>query len=414
MDQYPSSIPYGYDPTRSTKFRMIMLNSILDNDFYKFTMQHAVVKLFPKAKARYQFINRGNHQFPEGFAKALRQAVDEMATLQLTKQEKAYFSENCPYIDPTYFDFLQGYRYNPEEVDIRQHGHEITLTIEGLWYRTILWEVPIMSLICELYYSMNDSKRHTDDEVMDTVRRKIEKYRDLGVTIAEFGTRRRHSYAVHRLVVKALKAHGANTFIGSSNVHMAMLNQTRPIGTHAHEWFMFHGAKYGFKMANLLGLEHWSDVYRGDLGIALSDTYTTDVFFTQFDKKLSKLFDGVRHDSGDPLEFTDKTIRHYRLKGIDPRSKTIIFSDGLNYDKVKRIAHYCRGKIGFSFGIGTNFTNDVGVPPMNIVLKMKEAFPDEAQWTPVVKLSDEPGKHTGEAETIRLAKQLLMISENGS
>ncbi len=386
-----------------------MINSILDNDFYKFTMQHAVVKQFPQSKARYQFINRGKHKFPPGFADELRKAIAELATLQLTQREKAYFAATCPYIDPTYFDFLQGYRYNPEEVSIQQHGDDIHVAIEGYWYRTILWEVPIMSLICELYYEMMGQRRQTDDQVADTARQKIERYQTLGVTIAEFGTRRRHSYAVHRMVVQALRQYGQDTFIGTSNVHMAMLNQTRPIGTHAHEWFMFHAAKYGFKMANLLGLEHWSDVYRGDLGIALSDTYTSDVFFKQFDKKLAKLFDGVRHDSGDPLLFAEKTIRHYQQKGIAPLSKTIIFSDGLNYEKVARIADFCRGKIGMSFGIGTNFTNDVGLPPMNIVLKMTEAFPEEAEWTPVIKLSDEPGKHTGDPGTIALAKQILNI-----
>lgn len=387
-----------------------MINSILDNDFYKFTMQHAVVKLFPKAKAKYQFINRGGHKFPKGFAEELRKAVDELAKLHLTRQEKNWFAITCPYIDPTYFDFLQGYRYDPEEVHIRQQGNELSVSIEGYWYRTILWEVPVMSLICELYYRMTSQQRQPDEQVMETVRGKINRYAQLDITIAEFGTRRRHSYAVHRLVVQALTRYGEGTFIGTSNVHMAMLYQTKPIGTHAHEWFMFHAAKYGFKMANLLGLEHWSDVYRGDLGIALSDTYTTDVFFTQFDKKLTKLFDGVRHDSGDPLLFADKAIRHYENKGIDPRSKTIIFSDGLNYDKVARIVEHCRGRIGMSFGIGTNFTNDVGLAPMNIVIKMTEAYPEEAEWTPVIKLSDESGKHTGDAETIALAKQILHIS----
>ncbi len=388
---------------------MKMINSILDNDFYKFTMQNAVVKRFPKAKARYQFINRGQHKFPKGFGEELRKAIDELAKLQLTRQEKVYFADTCPYIDPTYFDFLQGYRYDPEEVHIRQEGDELSVSIEGYWYRTILWEVPIMSLICELYYRMTAQQRQPDDQVMETVREKIKRYGELDITIAEFGTRRRHSYAVHRLVVQALRQYGEGTFIGTSNVHMAMLYQTKPIGTHAHEWFMFHAAKYGFKMANLLGLEHWSDVYRGDLGIALSDTYTSDVFFSQFDKKLTKLFDGVRHDSGDPLLFADKAIAHYQRKGIDPLSKTIIFSDGLNYDKVARIVSHCRGRIGMSFGIGTNFTNDVGLVPMNIVIKMTEAFPEEAEWTPVIKLSDEPGKHTGEPETIALAKQILHI-----
>ncbi len=386
-----------------------MIVSILDNDFYKFTMQHAVMKLFPKARAKYQFINRGKHVFPPGFAPALQDAIAALAKLQLTDREKSYFATTCPYIDPTYFDFLQGYRYDPTEVRVEQQDGELTVAIEGYWYRTILWEVPIMSLICELYYQFTGQIRQPDEQVIATATQKIEQYGQLGVTIAEFGTRRRHSYTVHRLVVQALRAAGEGTFIGTSNVHMAMRNQTRPIGTHAHEWFMFHAAKYGFKMANLLGLEHWSEVYRGDLGIALSDTYTTDVFFTQFDKKLSKLFDGVRHDSGDPLVFADKAIAHYEHHGIDPRSKTIIFSDGLDTEKVTRIAGYCRGRIGISFGIGTNFTNDVGLPPMNIVIKMTEAYPTDGHWTPVIKLSDEPGKHTGDGKMIALAKQILDI-----
>ncbi|MHC8950372.1 nicotinate phosphoribosyltransferase [Sphingobacterium hungaricum] len=388
---------------------MAKLVSILDNDFYKFTMQFAVVKLFPKAKAKYQFINRGKHKFPEGFADRLKTAVSEMAALKLSDEEKSYFQETCPYIDPAYFDFLQGYRYNPKEVSIEQQGDELSVKIEGFWYRTILWEVPIMALICELHYELLEEKRVDDSEVKNIVDQKMDKYDKLAITIADFGTRRRHSYKVHDLVIQALKNHPSNTFIGTSNVHFAMKYETKPIGTHAHEWFMFHAAKYGYKMANLLGLEHWSDVYRGDLGIALSDTYTTEVFFQQFDKKLSKLFDGVRHDSGDAIEFAQKTIAHYESKGINPLTKTIIFSDGLDYEKVEKIVNFCRGKIGFSFGIGTDFTNDVGLSRMNIVLKMTEAFPDEGQWTPVIKLSDEPNKHTGEEEEIRMAKRFLMI-----
>lgn len=389
---------------------MVKLISILDNDFYKFTMQYAVVKLFPRAMARYQFINRGKHKFPAGFDKKLRASIDEMAKLKLSKSEKDFFSNTCPYIDPTYFDFLQGYRYDPEEVTILQDGEDLEVHIEGYWYRTILWEVPIMSLICELYYQETGQVRQTDEQVLELAKTKIEKYDKLNITIADFGTRRRHSFEVQDLVVGNLKKFGKGTFIGTSNIYFAMKYNTKPIGTHAHEWFMFHAAKFGFKMANLLGLEHWSDVFRGDLGIALSDTYTTEKFFEQFDKKLTKLFDGVRHDSGDPIEFADKTIAHYIKNGIDPTSKTIIFSDGLDYEKVERIARYCKDKIGTSFGVGTNFTNDVGLKSMNIVLKMTETQPEDGKWTPVIKLSDEPKKHTGDIETIDLAKKLLLIT----
>lgn len=388
--------------------------SILDNDFYKFTMQNAVVTLYPKAKAKYEFINRGNHEFPEGFGEALTREIAKMGRLKLTVEEKRFLSKSCPYLPPTYLDFLQGFRYDPEEVSVSQNGSELSVHIEGYWYRTILWEVPIMFMICEMYYQWDSIKqeigeRESNDQVAACARDKIEKYRSLGITLADFGTRRRHSYEVQKIVVQTLKEYGGGCFIGTSNVHLAMLCNTRPIGTHAHEWFMFHAAKYGFKMSNSLALENWVFIYRGDLGIALSDTYTTDVFFRSFDKKFSKLFDGVRHDSGDPLEFTIKTIAHYKQYGIDPMSKTIIFSDALDYEKVKRIVEFCKGKIGISFGVGTNLTNDVGLPPLNIVIKMTETLPDHGVWNPVVKLSDEKGKYTGAPATIELCKTILGI-----
>ncbi len=386
-----------------------IINSILDNDFYKFTMQQGVVRLFPYARARYEFINRGNHAFPPGFANALREAVDAMAGLRLSLQEKQFFKVTSPYLDPVYLDFLEGYRYNPEEVSIEQTGTDLSVRVGGLWYRTILWEVPLMSLICELYYELTGVVRISDEEVIARTEHKIADYRELGVTVAEFGTRRRFSYDVHNLVLKALRSAGDGSFIGTSNVHFAMLHNTKPIGTHAHEWFMFHAARYGFKMANAMALEHWVQVYRGDLGIALSDTYTTDVFLKQFDKMFSKLFDGVRHDSGDPLLFADKVIEHYRKTGINPLTKTIIFSDGLNYEKVARITAHCRGRINMSFGIGTNFTNDTGPQALNIVIKMVEACPEGEGWTNVVKLSDETGKYTGEESSILLAKNSLGI-----
>ena len=383
--------------------------SILDNDFYKFTMQHAVIQLFPNAHAKYHFINRGGHPFPAGFDEALRSVIDLMATLKLSKAEKEFLQKNCPYLAPTYLDFLSGFRFDPAEVKISQKGAALDVQIEGYWYRTILWEVPIMAAICELYYKISGSRRWDDERVSEVVKDKILHYKNMGVKIAEFGTRRRHSFHVHELVVEALKRYGDGSFTGTSNVKLAMQFGVKPIGTHAHEWFMFHAARYGFKMSNSLALENWVNVYRGDLGIALSDTYTTKVFFESFDKKFSKLFDGVRHDSGDPVTFAKETIKHYHTFNIDPLSKTIIFSDGLNPDKVDKIATFCRNKIGMSFGIGTDFTNDVGLEPMNIVIKMSEAKPEGAQWERVVKLSDEPGKYTGDPDMIALAKTVLGI-----
>ncbi|MBT0525859.1 nicotinate phosphoribosyltransferase [Riemerella anatipestifer] len=386
----------------------VRLKSIIDNDFYKITMQNAVVKLFPTARVKYEFINRGKHFFPEGFADELRKAVNSMAELKLTKEEKLYLQETCPYLALPYLDFLEGYHYDPSEVKIVQEGNDIRVSVEGLWYRTILWEVPLLALISELHYRMNKMERDSNETVVHNTVEKSRKLNELGVTFAEFGTRRRHSYKVHQLVMEALMEEKGQ-FIGTSNVHFAMKYGVKPIGTHAHEWFMFHAAEYGFKMANQLALEHWVDVYRGDLGVALSDTYTTEVFFRQFDKKFAKLFDGVRHDSGDPIEFAKKTIEHYESFGINPNFKYIIFSDGLNLEKVEEITNATRGTIGISFGIGTNLTNDVGLKPMNIVMKLIGVQAPNGDWIPTVKLSDERGKYTGEPKMIELAKEVLRI-----
>ena len=389
----------------------IGLTSILDNDFYKITMQNAVVKLFPSQIVKYEFINRGKHFFPENFGQELKRLVDDMAHLKLTKEEKQFMAKTCPYIDLPYLDFLEGYRYDPLEVKIIQEGNDLKVSVEGLWYRTILWEVPLLALISELHYIMNHMERDSNEIIIDKTLDKADHLNKLGVNFAEFGTRRRHSYNVQNIVVDALKKRATNTFIGTSNVHFAMKYGVKPIGTHAHEWFMFHAAEYGFKMANEIALEHWVDVYRGDLGVALSDTFTNDVFFEQFDKKFSKLFDGVRHDSGDPLEFADKTIRHYEKHGINPLYKYIIFSDGLNLEKVEEITNYCRGKIGISFGIGTNLTNDVGLKPMNIVMKLIGVQASNKDWIPTIKLSDEKNKYTGDPTMIKLAKQFLRIPD---
>ncbi|WP_068598263.1 nicotinate phosphoribosyltransferase [Vaginella massiliensis] len=386
-------------------------HSILDNDFYKITMQFAVTKLYPDVQAKYAFINRGKHEFPEGFGEELKKQVRAMAELALTKEEKKYLQDNCPYISPSYLDFLQGYRFDPDEVKITQDGTDLQVHVEGNWYRTILWEVPLLALICELYYKMTKAERISDEEVKQRTSDKIDLYNRLDANVADFGTRRRHSYEVHDLVMQELTTHTGKSFVGTSNVHFAHKYNVKPIGTHAHEWFMFHGARFGYKIANAISLDRWVKVFYGDLGIALSDTYTSEIFFRQFDKKHSKLFDGVRHDSGDPIEFAKMTIAHYEKMGINPLHKTIIFSDGLNSEKVETISNFCKGKIGISFGIGTNLTNDVGLRAMNIVMKLTEISSYDLPWTGVVKLSDEGNKHTGKPRDIELAKEILQLGD---
>jgi len=391
----------------------MIIKSILDTDLYKMSMQQAVTKLYPRAKVRYSFINRAKTPFPEGFAEELRKEVKEMEKLALTKDEKDFLLRKCYFLDPTYLDLLYGYRYDSSEVGIIQKDGDLQISIEGYWHRTILWEVPLMAIISELYFKMtglstaphvlNETKRSENNNA------KALSFRMNGMHYADFGTRRRFSYEVHDQVVRDFKnsaLHNEN-FVGTSNVHFAHKYDLTPIGTHAHEWFSFHAAKFGYKMANTLAMESWVNVYSGDLGIALPDTFTTDAFFKVFDRKFAKLYDGVRHDSGDAIEFAKKTIAHYTKLGIDPKSKVIVFSDSLNPDKAKEIKDFCRGVIKCSFGIGTNFTNDVGVTPLNMVIKMTEAKPEGEEWMPTIKLSDNVGKHTGDEKEIKIAKHVL-------
>jgi len=383
--------------------------SILDNDLYKFTMQHAVISLFPRAKVRYEFINRGKTVFPEGFDKLLKEEIRKLSEAKLSNDEKKYFEESCYYLPPTYFDFLKGYRFNPDEVFIKQSGGELSVKIDGYWYRTIMWEVPLMAIISELYFKTTGAEIYSIEKIKEIAAEKAKFFADLGVQFADFGTRRRFSYQNQEIVVKTLMENAPVHFVGTSNVLFALKYGLKTIGTHAHEWFMFHAAKYGFKVANKLALENWVKIYRGDLGIALSDTFTTDAFFMAFDTKLAKLFDGVRQDSGDPIEFGDKTIAHYNKLRIDPKSKTIIFSDALTPEKVEEIYRYFNDKIKISFGIGTNLTNDVGVKPLNIVIKVTEAQPEGRDWLNTIKLSDSKGKYTGDEQTISIAKRSLGI-----
>jgi nicotinate phosphoribosyltransferase len=390
-----------------------IIQSILDNDLYKFTMQQAVVKMFPRYKVKYNFINRGGTQFPEGFDVELRKQIKKMEDLALTQDEALYLKMMCDdFMEPTYIDFLKGYRYDSTEVGVYQDGGELNITIHGYWYRTILWEVPLMALISELYFIMTGEVIDSRATRKNVNTEKGVEARENNLKIADFGTRRRYSFSNQAEVVSDLMDgfNSKNWFVGTSNVHLARLHKIKPIGTHAHEWFMFHAAKYGYKMANKIALENWVEVYQGSLGIALSDTFTTEVFFKSFDKKYAKLFDGVRHDSGEPKEFADKVINHYLSLGIDPMSKTIVFSDGLNIEKAIEIRKHCKDRINCSFGIGTNLTNDVGVKPLNMVIKLVSAEID-GDWVGTVKLSDNPGKHTGKDDDIKLAKSTLNLTK---
>ena len=206
-------------------------------------MQFGVTKLYPDVMARYKFINRGEHEFPDGFAEELQNEINAMASLALTKDEKEFFSTNCPYLSPAYLDFLQGYRYDPAEVKISQNGSDVEVLVEGYWYRTILWEVPILCLISEIFYKLTNAQRISNGEITKRTSDKVDLYNRLGVTVAEFGTRRRHSYEVHDIVMKELTNHKGKSFVGTSKVDFAHKYGVKQIKTKKKEWIMFNGAR---------------------------------------------------------------------------------------------------------------------------------------------------------------------------
>jgi len=383
--------------------------SILDTDLYKPTMQNAICKLYPRVKVRYTFINRDKREFPDGFASRLKEIIQSFKAISLTAEEADFLNEKCYYLNPQYVDFLRGYRYDPSEVLISQDGPKLLIAVEGWWYRTILWEVPLMEAISELYFEMTGQHGTTYEERHILNRDKAVSLAANNIFYSEFGSRRRFSYDNQDRVVQDLIKFGQDHMVGTSNVHLAMKHNLIPMGTVAHEWFQFHGARYGYKMANERALEAWTNVYEGDLGIALPDTFTSDVFFKSFSTKYAKLFDGVRQDSGDPIKFLDKALGHYKSLRINSMFKIIMFSDNLkSLDQIKAIHEACRGITIDRYGIGTWLSNDCGVKPLNIVIKLT-ACNFNGEWVNTVKLSDDLGKNTGDSTEVKLCKEILGV-----
>lgn len=390
----------------------MIIQDFIDNDLYKFTTMNAIQKKFPEAEVAYRFINRGETHFPPGFAEKLRQEVDAMASLAFSEEAERFMRRKCYYFDAVFFDLLKGFRYDPKEVEIQQQDGELNVEIRGLWYRTVLWEVPLMAIISELYFRM---MAQTPREIEEKAIQKARTFAGLGAELSEFGTRRRFSFEVQDQVVGILKQYMGTLLNGTSNVYLAMKHNLTPMGTHPHEWFMYHGAHYGYRAANELALANWVDVYDGYLGIALTDTYTSANFFGSFTTKYAKLFDGLRWDSGNPFEFTQQAIRHYRLHRVDPRTKTIVYSDALDLEGVKKIREFVKGRVHDVYGIGTYLTNDVGVKPLNIVIKLFECRPQGYPFfIPTVKLSDAKGKHTGDPEEIALCMGILRLPKGNN
>lgn len=398
---------------------LTIVKSILDTDLYKFTTSFAYQKLFPTAQGIFEFKDRNNTVWTEEdhICEKIQEELVKLSELRLTSEERDWAIKNIPYIPRYYWEWLETFRFDPEYVSIglNDEGHlfiragKVEKPLE--LYKVTLWEIAILCIMTELL-----GKKQGGEIDMDLVKQrllpKIELSNETGLVFSEFGTRRRANFEVQRLVVEELKKH-AKYCVGTSNVYLAMLYGMKPIGTFPHEWPMFHGAIYGYPEANHLALEDWVKCYDGYLGIALSDTYTTDVFLRNFSKKLACLFDGVRQDSGDELEFTEKVIARYKELNIDPLTKTIIFSNALDFPKAVRIKDYCEGKIRCSFGIGTNLTNDTGsTKPSNVVMKLMACrMSCKNEWKPCIKLSDDLGKNMGMTEELSICRAQLGLDK---
>jgi len=382
------------------------VQSILDTDLYKLTMMMSIARHFPYARARYQFINRGRTKFPHDFCSTLQNELEGMRDLSLQDDESQYL-RNIRFFKPPFVDFMRGFRFDPDDVAINQNGGDLDISIEGAWYQKCWDEVPVMETISELFFRGKETDPNWENKLI----LKIKTFRELGAKVADFGSRRRFAHWVHRRVCELGKEYGQEAFVGTSNVYLAKMLGLNATGTQAHEWIQAHAAIYGFPMANYRAMETWVKEFDGDLGIVLTDTFTTKNFFESFGLQFAKLYDGVRHDSGVPITFATKVIEHYESLGIDPTTKTIVFSDNLNARLVEEIQKFCQGKIRTAYGIGTNLTNDVGHQSLNMVIKLVALSPDgdPDNWIPTVKLSDVPGKHTGDPETIALCKRILGI-----
>ena len=379
----------------------MMIHTILDTDLYKFTTSYAYIKLFPYAMGTFSFKDRDETVYTEAFLNKLKAEVANLANVALTDKELEYMTRNCRFLPRVYWEWLSSFRFQPEKIDIYlDEEHHLNIEITDYLYKSTLYEVPLLAIVSEIK-NQTQGNVANPEEIICKLSEKVVLSNEHQLSFSEFGTRRRFSFDVQDRVISYLKK-SAHYCTGTSNCYFAMKYEMKMMGTHPHEWFMFHGAQFGYKHANYMALENWVNVYDGDLGIALSDTYTSDIFLTNLSRKQAKLFDGVRCDSGNELEFIDKLTARYKELGIDSTTKTIVFSNALDFGKALEIQEYCRGKIRCAFGIGTNLTNDTGFKPSNIVMKLTQCkMTVNQEWRECVKLSDDIGKHIGSPEEVR-------------
>jgi len=391
---------------------MIIMNkySFLDDDLYKLSMQNVVLQLFPNVRVKYKFVNRGKTVWPDGMAIKLRERIVKLSKEAILTQDEIEYLNKIRYFNPFFIWYLSKYRFDPSEVHITDNIDDSY--IEGYWRTSILWECRILSMISELYYEMNGQKLPERNVLTKINMSKGYDFFTNDLKFADFGTRRRFSFDNHDYVIEDLIKSAGKSLVGTSNVYFAKKYNLTPIGTMAHEMIMAHAAMFGFHQANKMALDNWIKVYKGDLGIALPDTFTTDNFLKDYNTYYAKLYDGLRQDSGNPIIIGNKILDQYHKLNLDNliiKSKTIVFSDNLNsMKKILNIDNEFKNKIRRSYGVGTWISNDIpGVNPLNIVIKLFAVMID-GRWVNTIKLSDDEGKYTGDPETIDLAKRVFL------
>jgi nicotinate phosphoribosyltransferase len=428
--------------------------SLLDTDLYKLTMQCAVLKYFPDAHVRYKFTNRTPHmRFTRQAFNWLETQINKLESVEVTAAEIEWLRKTCPYLTPTYLDFLQTLRLHPAEQvkatftplsndsnDPTAEG-DVVLSVSGIWVETILYEIPLLALTSEAYFKFVDRDWNHDGQVAQS-KEKGERLLESGCVFSEFGSRRRRDYRTHEMVIEGLlqaqkeaETNGKGwkgKLTGTSNVHLAMKFGVNPTGTVAHEWFMGIAAiTQDYAKANETALQYWIGTFgRGVLGIALTDTFGTPSFLEAFarpapksgttqdvvdgrDPTYAEIFTGVRQDSGDPIDYVKMVRAFYDAQGIK-ESKTVIFSDSLNIDRCIKYKEATEAAgLTPAFGVGTFFTNDFvhlstgnKSVPLNIVIKLSEANGNNA-----IKLSDDTGKNMGDDELMRSVKAQVGYEE---
>lgn len=390
---------------------MPILESLLDTDAYKLHMQQAVFHHYPDAEVVAEFHSRNDEDLLPLMGQ-IEEQLRQAGRLRLSLEEGRYLAQR-PFLSQDYIDHLSHKPLDASLLEVHEREGRLAVRVSGLWQDVILWEIPILAIISEMrnrfrYPQLGVSEAVARlDQKLDWLSGELSAEEMEGFSLVDFGTRRRFSRAVQEAVVTRLQER-LPAFRGTSNYRLAHRLGLSAVGTQAHEWFQAH-QQLGFPLAQSqrAALLTWLEEFDDHLGIALTDCITMDAFLRDFDFELASRYQGLRHDSGDPVVWGEKAIAHYQRLGIDPRGKTLVFSDGLDLPRAVALLRHFRGRINTSFGIGTQLTCDLpGVSPMNIVFKLVEC-----NGGPVAKISDSAGKTLcRDADFIRRLRQAFQLS----